>query len=135
MSTIVANTSFKVVRDGVKTQVQEIVGNPTTLDDEIAIWFAADVPLENRQSNVGNVLSIRRYIKSKWDDIVATGSTMIFHMDFNGTYEDVEVNGTPTADQIRIEVGNDIYSQQNSSQFIEGINTLLDAYREASTGN
>jgi hypothetical protein len=135
MSTIVANTSFKVVKDGIKTDVVEAVGNPTTGDDDISIWFAANVPLDTRQSNNGNVKSIRRYIKSKWDDVAPIGTAMIFHMDFNGTYEDVEVNGTPTSDQIRIEVGDNIYTQQNSSQFIEGVNTLIDAYLEASTGN
>lgn len=135
MSTIAANTSFKVDKNGVKADVIEFVGNPTTGDDDISIWFAADVPITTRQSNIGNVLSIRRFIKSQWDDITAIGTAMIFHMDFNGTYEDVEVNGTPTADQIRVEVGDNVYTKQNSGQFIEGVNTLIDAYLEASTGN
>lgn len=135
MSTVLANTSFKINKTGVKVDVIQAVGTPTTGDDDIAIWFGANVPLDNRQSNVGNVESIRRYIKSKWDNVTPIGTAMIFHMDFNGTYEDVEVNGTPTADQIRIEVGDTVYTKQNSSQFIEGVNTLVDAYLEASTGN
>jgi hypothetical protein len=135
MSTVAANTSFKINKTGVITDVIQAVGDPSTGDDDISIWFGSTVPLNTRQSNHGNVTSIRRFIKSQWDDVAAIGTAMIFHMDFNGTYENVEVNGTPGADQIRIEVGDTVYTKQNSGQFIEGVNTLLDAYLEASTGN
>ena len=60
---------------------------------------------------------------------------MIFHVDQGGTEEDVEVNGTPTADQIRVEVGDTIYVNQNSNHFLVGIEQLIQFYLEASTGN
>ena len=60
---------------------------------------------------------------------------MIFHVNQNGTNQDVEVNGTPTSDQIRIEVGDTVYTEQNSNWLITGVEYLLDYYLEASTGN
>ncbi len=135
MSTIESNTSFKIPADGDKLDVTIAVGTPTTGDNDISLWFADSVTLDDRQTNVGTAKALGRYIKANWDYITATGSAMIFHVDQGGTEEDVEVNGTPTAGQIRIEVGDTIYTKQNSNHLSVGIEQLIQVYLESSTGN
>ncbi len=135
MATIVANTSFKIPADGDKLDIITIVGNPLTDDDDVAIWLAASVTLEERQTNVGTMRVLARFIKANWSSIPAIGTAMIFHVDQGGTEEDVEVNDTPLAGQIRVEVGDTIYVNQNSNHFLVGMEQLIQFYLEASTGN
>jgi hypothetical protein len=132
---IVANTSFKIPANGVALDITEAVGTPTTGVDEMALWLASTVSLVNRQSNYGTTVVLLNYIKNNWAYIAATGGVMIFHVDQGGTNQDVEVNGTPTADQIRIEVGDTVYTSQNSNHLTTGMDYLLDYYLEASKGN
>jgi hypothetical protein len=135
MATIAANTSFKIPANGVSLDITEAVGTPTTGASEISVWLASSVSLTNRQSNYGTIKLLMNYIKNNWASIAATGGVMIFHVDQGGTNQDVEVNGTPGVDQIRIELGDTVYTEQNSNWLTTGIEYLLDYYLEASNGN
>jgi hypothetical protein len=135
MATVAADTSFKIPANGVALDITEAIGTPATGISDISLWLGSAVSLVNRQSNYGTSLLLMNYIKNNWAYIAASGGVMVFHVDQNGTNQDVEVNGTPGTDQIRIELGDTVYTEQNSNWLTTGVDYLLDYYLEASKGN
>jgi hypothetical protein len=135
MGTVSADASFKIPANGVALDITEATGTPSTGVLDMSLWLGSTVSLVNRQTNYGTATLLLNYIKNNWAFITATGGVMIFHVDQGGTNQDVEVNGTPGTDQIRIEVGDTVYTEQNSNWLITGVDYLLDYYLEASKGN
>lgn len=131
---LAVNTSFKIDTEADKIDIVEVIGNPTTGATDVSIWLADAVIVALRQTNVGTMKVLKRYALNHLNELPATGPT-ILHAIAGGTETDVGVDGVPTSDQIRLEIGADIITGQNSGKLTESTDQLIDAFLEASTGN
>ena len=130
---LAVNISFKMA-PLIAGPVVQTVGDPLTDTDEVAIWFAASVLPAKRQSNVGVIRNIQRFIHDNFTVLGAAAPDIVHATSiFGSTGNDCEINGVPAVDQINIEIGNDLAG--NSHMIDVSITKLLQAYLEASTGN
>jgi len=131
---LAANSSIKLGTEQDKKEATIASGAPGTGADEVAIWAAASVDISRRQSVVGTFRSLHRYAQNNLGSLPATGPT-ILHVDVGGGNGQIEVDGTPTASQCRLEIGADIITNQESGRLAETFKQLEQVWLEASTGN
>lgn len=101
--------------------------------NEIAIWAAAECPENKTQTLVGGFHMLFAYAKSHMPAIAATVTTpTIIHMPYNGNISEIEIDGTPAADEIRIEIGQTIGSGSKSHFFKRTFDRLIERWLEES---
>jgi hypothetical protein len=100
---------------------------------EVAIWAAADVPENLPQQVVGDFHKLFRYAKSNMPAIDASVATpVVVHMPYGGADNDIEIDGTPTAGEVRLEIGQDIATGQKSHFLNRTFNRLIERWLEES---
>jgi hypothetical protein len=133
MSNIAANTRIKLGASVPKKDA--VVDTPGTAAgaDEVAIWAAVSVPENKTQTVVGGFHMLFAYCKSNMPAIAAAVTTpTVVHMPWNGNISDIEIDGTPTAEEIRIEIGQTIGSGQKSHFFKRTFDRLIERWLEES---
>lgn len=128
------NSSFAIDKNQDKKDIVVFTGAPTIGADGIAIWFAATVDLKKRQTNIGTVRVLRRYALANLSTLPATGPT-ILHVDAGGTYNQVQVDGVPTSDQIRLHIGANVINCKHTGIINESVDQLMSRYLEDSSSN
>ncbi len=101
--------------------------------NEIAIHAAAACPEEFTQTLVGTWHVLFAFCKGNMPAIAATSTTpTVIHMPFNGNISDIEIDGTPGTDELRIEIGQTIGSGQRSHFFKRTFDRLIERWLEES---
>lgn len=116
---IASNTRIKLgASKPKKAAVVDTPGTPPAdSSDEIAIWAASSVPTNIPQSIIGQFTNLFDYAKSNMKAIRAAGAAnapVVVHMPYNGNESEIEIGGTPTATEIRLEIGSLIYNGDRS---------------------
>tara|TARA_R110002020_G_scaffold170207_2_gene359570 strand:- start:4798 stop:5193 length:396 start_codon:yes stop_codon:yes gene_type:complete len=111
--TIAANTSIKLNIHAPKKDAVVGTVDPLTGADEVAIWAAANVNPNLTQSIVGTFRVLRRYALTNLDNLTAGAPTLLF-VPFGGTEAQVQVTGSPTADDCLLEIGDNIVNKGQS---------------------
>lgn len=109
---IANNSSITLGASEPKKDAVVAVGVPTVAAGDVAIWAAADVPENLPQTTIGAFHALFRYAKTNIKDL--TGTPAIVHMPFDGLASEIELNGTPTTDEVRLHIGADIHGGDKS---------------------
>ena len=93
-----------------------VVAAPGTAaaNDEVAIWAGANINPALTQSIVGGFHQLFNYAKSNMPAIAAGNTPVVVHMVLGAGDSDIEIDGTPTADEIRLEIGPDVAAGSKS---------------------
>lgn len=130
---IANNTRIKL---GVsKPKKDAVVAAPGTAAaaGEIAVWAAADVDEAKTQSIVGDFWKLFRYAKSNMPAIEASVATpVIVHMPAGGGDPSIEIDGTPTAGEVRLEIGQDTATGSKSHFLDRTFKRLIERWLEES---
>ena len=129
---LAANQSFKLAIGG--TIPAQATGDPTTGAGDVSLWLPGAVDISRRQSVVGTIRVLKRYIMNNLSTIAATGPTVVW-APAGASLPGVTVGGSPTTADIRIELGATAITAQASHVIDETVEELIDAFLEASTGN
>lgn len=131
--TIANNTRIKL---GVsKPKKDAVVAAPGTAAgaDEIAIWAASTVPENLTEQVVGDYWKLFRYAKSNMPAILASVATpVVVHMPSGGSDPDIEIDGTPTSDEVRLEIGADVAGGSKSHFLDRTFKRLVERWLEES---
>jgi len=133
MSSLLANTRIKLGASSPKKDA--VVAQPGTAAgaNEVAIWAAADCPENLTQTLVGGFQELFDHAKSNMPAIAASVATpTVVHMPYNGSISDIEIDGTPTAGEIRLEIGQTIGSGQRSHFLNRTFKRLIERLLEES---
>ncbi len=107
-------------------------GTPATAG-EIAIWAAAGVDENLTQSNIGDFWKLFRAAKSNMPIIAASiNDPVIVHMPSGGGDNDVVLDGTPTSDDLRLEIGSEVAAGSKSHFLDRTFKRLLERWLEES---
>lgn len=119
MKMIANNTSIKLgVSKPKKDAVVESPGTPAAAS-ELRIWAAAGVDEALTQSIVGDYWKLYRYAKSNMPAIAASvADPVIVHMPAGGGDSDISLDGSPTTDEVRLEIGSET-ATPSKSHFLE----------------
>jgi hypothetical protein len=84
-----------------------VVAQPGLAADvnEVRIWAAADVNEEHTQNIVGALHQLHNMAQTILKDLSGVADPDILHMIIGGGDNDIVINGTPTAAQVRLEIG------------------------------
>lgn len=100
---------------------------------EIRIWAAADVDEAKTQSVVGDFWKLFRYAKSNMPAIQASiADPVIVHMPSGGSDVQIEIDGTPTAGEVRLEIGTDVAGGSKSHFLDRTFKRLVERWLEES---
>jgi len=133
MMGIANNTRIKL---GVSSPKKDaVVDAPGTAagTGEIAIWAAADVDETRTQPIIGDFWKLFRYAKSNMRLIDASVATpVVVHMLANDSDAGIEIDGTPTAGELRLEIGAFTASGSKSHFLDRTFKRLLERWLEES---
>ena len=133
MKMIAANTRIKL---GVsKPKKDAIVAAPGTAAaaSEVAIWAGSLIDPNQTQSIIGGFYQLFNYAKSNMPAIEASSATpVIVHMVLGAGDSDIEIDGTPTATEIRLEIGQDTATGSKSHFLHRTFIRLLERWLEES---
>jgi hypothetical protein len=118
-----------------KPKKSAVVAQPGTAAaaSEIALWAAAGVDEALTQSIVGDFKKLLRWAKSNMNAIEASVATpVIVHMTSGGGDGDIELDGTPTTGQVRLEIGADIAGGSKSHFLDRTHKRLIERWLEES---
>ena len=130
---IANNTSIKL---GVsKPKKDAVVESPGTAAaaSELRIWAAAGVDEALTQSIAGDFWKLFRYAKSNMPAIEASVATpVVVHMPAGGGDPDIEIDGVPTTDELRLEIGQDTATGSKSHFMDRTFKRLVERWLEES---
>ena len=133
MKMIAANTRIKL---GVsKPKKDAVVAAPGTAAaaSEVAIWAGSLIDPNQTQSIIGGFYQLFNYAKSNMPAIEASVATpVIVHMVLGAGDSDIEIDGTPTATEIRLEIGQDTATGSKSHFLHRTFIRLLERWLEES---
>ena len=130
---IANNTRIKLGTSSPKKSA--VVASPGTAAaaGEIAIWAAADVIETRTQPLIGDFWKLFRYAKSNMPAIEASVATpVVVHMPVNTGDSQIEIDGTPTAGEIRLEIGQGTATGSRSHFLDRTFKRLLERWLEES---
>lgn len=130
-----ANSSFKIDIAGTKKSVVQGIGNPTVGATEMGIWLGSAVSLYARQSIVGTLKVLHRYLINNLRSLSGEVSTLTLSCGVGGTLPNVAKGGIPGTSDIQLIVGLNFLTQARSGFITESFAQLLASVIEASTGN
>jgi hypothetical protein len=133
MMPILANTRIKLGAN--KPKKDAVVDQPGTAAvlNEVGIWAATDVPENLTQSVVGDFEKLFRYAKSNMPAIAASvNDPVVIHMPTGGGDPDIEIDGVPTADEVRLEIGATIAGGEKSHFLKRTFDRLIERWLEES---
>ena len=100
---------------------------------EVRIWAASGCPENKTQFLVGQWQKMFDTIKGNMNVIEASVATpVIVSMPFDGEISEMVVDGTPTADDLRIEIGQDISAGAKSHFLKRTFDRLIERWLEES---
>ncbi len=101
--------------------------------DEVAIHASTACPENLTQTLVGGWHMLFAFAKSNMPAIAATVTTpTVIHMPFDGNISEIEIDGTPGTNEIRIEIGQTIGSGQKSHFFKRTFDRVIERWLEES---
>ena len=89
-------------------------GHAPTGADEVTIWAAAGVEVGLPQHLWGTFMSLHAYIQSHLNQAAPSAGPTIVHGVLGCSDSEIEVDGIPTSDQCRIEIGANIVNKGQS---------------------
>ena len=131
--TIPVNTSIKL--DIHKPKKDAVVDQPGTAAgaSEIRIWAAGTVPPALTQSIIGDFEKLFRMAKSKMPLVaVDANDPVIIWMPLGGSDNDIAIDGNPTSDTIRLEIGSDTAKGERSHFLNRTFTRLTERWLEES---
>jgi hypothetical protein len=128
-----ANTRITLSASSPKTKA--VIGDVGTapVGDEVSIWAALNVDLSNGQAVVGAFQDLLDYAKSNMPAIAAAGdgSTAVqLHKRVAFGDRDIDIDGIPTAEEVRLDIGPDVYSGQKSHLLNRTVARLIELWLE-----
>ena len=132
---VVNNTSIKL--DVHAPKKDAVVAAPGTAagPDEFRLWAAAGVEEARTQSIIGDFWKLFRWAKSNMPALAASVATpRVVHMPAGGSDGDIELDGTPTADEVRLEIGANVAGPQKSHFLNRTFRRILERWLEESAG-
>jgi hypothetical protein len=112
---IANNTRIKLGASSPKKDAVVAAPGTPAAAGEVALWAAAGVDENLTESIMGTFETLYNYAKSNMTAIEASVATpVVLHVDLGGSQAQVEIDGTPTSDEVRLEIGQDIASGQRS---------------------
>ena len=100
---------------------------------QIAIWAAASVPENLTQQVVGDFHKLFRYAKSNMPAIAASiADPVVVHMPTGGNDSEIEIDGVPTADEVRLEIGTETALNSESHFLDRTFKRLIERWLEES---
>jgi hypothetical protein len=99
----------------------------------VAIYAGASVDVGLPQSVIGSFLDLAAYAKGNMPAIAAAGSLgapVTVHMTVGAGDTDIEINGTPTASEVRLEIGSLVYLGQKSHFLNRTVQRLIERWME-----
>ena len=131
MSNIPNNTS--IVLGASSPKKDAVVAQPglPAAAGELRIWAAADCPERKTQQLVGSFTELFDFAKSNMPLIEASVATpVVIHMPWNGNRSDITIDGVPTSDEVRLEIGQDIATGQKSHFLNRTFKRLIERWLE-----
>ena len=132
---LAANSSITLNKHTPKKDatVNNGTGAPTTGTDDVSIWAAANIDPYLGQQLVGDFTKLHRWAQSTM--VSLTGTPAIVHMPLGGSDADIELNGTPTADELRLEIGAGIHGPDQSHFLDRTFKRLIERWLEETKDN
>jgi len=131
---ILANTSIRLnVHLPKKDAVVDAPGTPATAN-ELRLWAAASIPPNKTQSIVGAYWKLFRWAKSNMPAIEASiADPVVIHMSMlRDSDAGIEIDGTPTADDVRLEIGTAIAATSKSHFLDRTFKRIVERWLEES---
>jgi hypothetical protein len=109
-----------------------IVGTagPGTTGSDVSIWAANNINPQQTQSIVGGFRQLLRFAKSNLHNL--SGTPAVVHMPIGGGIGDIEINGTPSAEELRLHIGAIAYAGGRSHYLDRTFKCLLERWLEES---
>jgi len=128
MTVNVANTSIALDAHSPKKDAVVAIGAPTVAENTVAIWAGANINPDLTQSIVGGFQLLKAFALS------SLGGTSVarVHMPLGGGSADCRINGVVTADELVIEMGQNLGSNETDrSHFIDRtVKRLIEVWLE-----
>ena len=112
-----------------------VVASPGTAAgaNEVAIHAASAVPQDLTQTLKGQWTKMYDFCKSSMPLIAASVATpTVIHMPYDGNISEIEIDGIPGTNELRIEIGQTIGSGQRSHFFKRTFDRLIERWLEES---
>jgi hypothetical protein len=119
--------AFQTSNDVVQT-VAGYPGGPT----DVGVWNAAQIDPKFRQSIVGTIDVLYRYVMDRFGLLEVVGDFTMVRAELGETEANVQVNGTAAADEVRLYIGADV---TDTLAFTNAVTILRESFLEASMGN
>jgi hypothetical protein len=127
---IAPNTSIKLnIHDPKKDAIVGTAG-PGTTGSDVSIWAGNNIDPQLTQSIVGGFRQLLRFAKENLHDL--SGTPAVVHMPIGGGVPDMDVNGTPTAQELRLHIGAEAYTGGRSHFLDRTFKSLLERWLEES---
>ena len=97
---------------------------------EMRIWAAAGVDETKTQSNIGDFHKLFRFALSDLSQVGTSADPTIYHMISGGSDADIERDGTPTAAQLRLEIGATLIDLEQSHFIDRTFKRLIERWLE-----
>jgi hypothetical protein len=131
---LAVNTSIALDRNADAKDAVFATGAPVMTADNTAIWNLTAVNLGLRQSVVGTIKVLKRYMLNNLGVFVGQGQIQIW-VPFGGTEGDVVVGVPAATDSVSLVVGSYLIDEGRSNEIDESVKQLIDVWLEATTGN
>lgn len=98
--------------------------------NSVTIWAASGVEVGNPQQVHGCFTKLLRYALSHLNEMQPSAGPTIVHMPLYGSDADIEIDGTPTAEECRIEIGATLVDKEQSHFIDRTVKRLLEVMLE-----
>lgn len=127
--TIAANTSIKLDAHSPKKDAVVGTADPGTGADEVAIWAAANINPELCQSIIGTFHNLHVWAQSNLNQLTP-GTPTIIHGPLGCADSEIQVGGSPTSDECRLEIGDNIVGNGQSHFLDRTFKRLIERWLE-----
>ena len=107
-------------------------GGHTTGATDVTLWAASGVEVGNEQQVIGCFEKLKRYALTELKNATPSAGPTIVHMPLYAGDPEIEIDGTPQADECRIEIGATLVDKQQSHFIVRTIDRLIEVMLEAS---
>ena len=107
-------------------------GGHATGANDVTIWAASGVEVGNPQQVVGCFMKLRRYALTELKNMQPSAGPTIVHMPLYAGDSEIEIDGTPTAEECRIEIGATLVDRSQSHFINRTFDRLIEVLLEAS---
>lgn len=122
---LTANSYIKLDVHSPKKDFVTAVGVPTTAATEVCIRLGTNIPIQLRESVVGQIQSLKDYVRS----VLKDGPTSL-QIPYNGSESEIEIDGTHTVDDISIVLGATVRDNQQSHFITRTLDRLIEVFLE-----